>query len=173
MKNLSLLAVAGLMLSGVASAVFDPTWERPVFSAELTASEIVEHNDVATNLTLNKRDGEENFTTFTLTEDTGIRCFTTPCPSSKDTFFKIDRIITGRSGEPMYEATEILNDIPAHVRIVPRKMTVVESSMELVAPGGGAFMRKTFWDVSVKHFNQEADVYTGNPEAVFTPLSIP
>jgi len=166
MKKLSYLAIAGLMVANFAAAIDVPGWERPIQGAELTLAEdsgAVDH--VATYLTLNQQDGATSPTSFTLTEDTGIRCITTPCPSSREVGFTI----TGPAKRVgfdtiQYHAVEVLKDIPPHVRIARRHLTVTESSMELVAPGGGGFTRRTYWQVEVKPFAQETQVYYGNPE---------
>lgn len=170
MKNLSYFAVAGLMIGNLASAVSVPGWERPIKEAELhyiVPTKPVE-GLLANHLTLNQLDEANEPTTFTLQEDTGIRCITTPCPSTKNTEFRIDTIEhQGRDGV-RYVATEVLKNIPPHVRIARRTLIVNESNMELVAPGGGGFMQRTMWDVEVKRFAAPSHRYYGNVNDVFT-----
>ena len=171
----ALLALAGLMIANIAGAVVDPTWERPVLSASLR--EISQTKPVggsrATHLTKNQRDGWKDATSFTLVEDTGIRCVTTPCPSTKVTQFNVKSIVGSLHGSDVvrYEAVEVLKNIPPHVRIAPRRLNVTESSMELVRPGGGGFMRRMMWEAEVESFSQPARLYTGTPKAVPTIAS--
>lgn len=169
MKKLSLFAVAALTVANIASAVYAPGWERPIMGGPLDY--IAPTKPVpglkAMHLVLNQRDEAKEPTSFTLTEDTGIRCVTTPCPSSKETQFDITRIRFTRRGVE-YEAVEVLKNIPPHVRIARRTLTVVESDMEIVVPGGGGFAQLTYWDVVVKGFAAPADHYTARPEAIFT-----
>ncbi len=65
-----------------------------------------------------------------------------------------------------YEAVEVLKNIPPHVRIAPRHLILTESSMELVAPGGGGFTRRTVWELEVQRFAAQSHHYYGNPEAL-------
>ncbi len=67
MKNLSFLAVAGLMIGNIASAVVMPGWERPIMGAELTyISPTKPVSGLRANyLTLNQRDGAKNPTSLT------------------------------------------------------------------------------------------------------------
>jgi hypothetical protein len=44
------------------------------------------------SLIINKRDDAKAPTSFTLVEDTGLRCITTPCPSTTTSEFQIERI---------------------------------------------------------------------------------
>ena len=170
MKNLSFLAVATLMIGNIASAVSVPGWERPIKEAELNyiAPTKPQSGLLANHLTLNQLDEATEPTTFTLQEDTGIRCITTPCPSSRNVEFKINQILHERRDGVRYVATEILKNIPPHVRIVPRTLIVKESTMELVAPGGGGFMQRTMWNVEVRRFNDETHHYYGEVQDVYT-----
>lgn len=161
MKKLSLFAVAALTVASVASAVFVPGWERPIMGAQLhfvfPAKPIPGSKVLATHLVLNQRDEASEPTSFTLTEDTGIRCITTPCPSSKETQFNITRVKPTRLGV-IYEAVEVVKNPPANVRIARRTLTVLESDAA----------DRTTWNVQVKPFAAPADRYTAAPEAIFT-----
>ncbi len=164
------MAVAGLMLGSVANAIVIQNWERPIKGAQLTADQDTAKlpGANATYLTMNKRDDSSEPTSFTLQEDTGIRCITVPCPSTRDVQFKITAILPAIHNHDVlrYEAIEVLKHIPANVRIARRHLTVTESSMELVAPGGNGFMRREVWDVEVAPFAQNSQFYYGNPQAL-------
>ncbi len=158
MKKLSMFAVAALTVANVASAVFDPSWERPIMEGQLTY--IVPTKPVrgfkALHLVLNQRDGANEPTSFTLTEDTGIRCVTAPCPSTKETMFEITGVHATRTGV-IYEATEVLTNIPPHVRIARRGMRVTE-----------VHGRRTSWNVEVMPFSAPTDRYFAYPTEVNT-----
>lgn len=167
MKKLSFLAVAGLLVTSLANAIEVPGWERPIMGAALNY--IVPTKPVeglrAQYLTLNQQDGAEQPTSFTLTEDTGIRCVVAPCPSTRETEFTIQSIDYSRRADSVrYVAVEVLKNIPPHVRIARRQLIVNESSMELVAPGGDGFMRRTIWQVEVRRFAQPSHNYYGTAE---------
>jgi len=170
MKNLSFLAVAGLLLGNLASAIEVPGWERPIKEAQLHYIAPTKPVDglKAYHLTMNQLDEAAEPTSFTLQEDTGIRCITTPCPSTRDTEFKIDTITHEGHDTVQYVATEVLKNIPPHVRIARRTIIVNESNMELVAPGGGGFTQRTMWDVEVKRFGAQSARYYGNVDYVAT-----
>lgn len=169
MKNLSFLAVAGLMISQIATAVVTTDWERPIKGASLT--EIIGTKPVAGRraiyLSLNQLDGAEDVTTFTLHEDTGIRCITAPCPSTVEVEFKIDDVVANGHGT-RYIAYEVLKNIPPNVRIARRKLIVDESSMELVAPGNNGFMQREMWSVQVQSPGRGSLFYYGQPTPVAT-----
>lgn len=165
MKKLTMLAAAGVMLSTMAMAGTE------IVAKSSPLKEIVGTKPVpglrAFHLDLN-RDDQGKYSSFTLKEDTGIRCVVAPCPSSKDTKFTINQVIVDRRDTVRYQATEVLTNIPPNVRIVPRKMEVVESSMELVAPGGGGFMRREMWNVRVTTFPNTSIYYAGSPKSAET-----
>lgn len=170
MKNLSLSlwAITALLIASAANAAPRFRTELPVKQAGLR--EIVGTKPVgglrAFHLTANQRFDAEDYTSFTLVEDTGIRCIMAPCPSSVDTKFVVTNVEeTGRE-TVKYTAVEVLKNIPANVRIAPRWLFVTESSMELVAPGGGGFMRREVWNVQVKPFATGSRYYYGNPVAI-------
>ena len=174
MKLLSTLAVAGLLATTVAKADVNPNWERPFMGGALT--EIVGTKPVigarANYMTINQRDNASEPTSFTMHEDTGIRCITAPCPSTRVVEFKITKINQRfhRGDTVQYEAVEVLKNIPPHVRIARRHLIVTESSMELVAPGGNGFTRRTVWDVQVKQFSAGSIHYYSYPTDLSTIL---
>ena len=172
MRSLSVLAVAGLMIGSVANAMVIKNLDRPLMGAKLTRVEPATPGFNPARgeyLTLNRLDGAVKPTSLTLTEDTGIRCFRAPCPSSKVTDFEITAVLPGfHSDVVRYEAVEVLRNIPPNVRIARRKLNLTESSMELVAPGGVGFMRRTLWDVEISSFPNQVQNYTGNPVALAT-----
>jgi hypothetical protein len=167
MKNFSFLVVASLLIGSSASAVVRPGWERPIMGASLNY--IVPTKPVAgpiaNFLTLNRRDESQVATSFTLTEDTGIRCVVAPCPSSKTTNFVVVKVTPAlRRATVEYHAVEVLTNIPPHVKMAPRRLHVTESQMELVAPGGGGFISNTIWQVRVTSFPNKLHVYEGRPD---------
>lgn len=167
MKLLSTLAVAGLLFTGVAQADVDPNFEMPISEADLT--EIIGTKPVegarAYYMTKNQRVNADEPTSFTMHEDTGIRCVTTPCPSVRRVQFRITNIEHSFHNADVvrYEAVEVLKNIPPHVRIARRQLFVTESSMELVAPGGGGFTRRTMWQVQVKMHPNNSIMYYAQP----------
>ena len=176
MKKFSAVLTMGFLVSNFAHAIVVPNWERPISGTKLapTGDTMTSHELRAFHLTINKRDGAKAVTSFTMTEDTGIRCITTPCPSSKKTVFMITNIKPSFHGESIrYEATEKLVNIRPNVRIAPRKLEVTETSMELVVPGGGGFMRRTYWEVQVDAFGKPLQTYTGKPKPIATIQTVP
>lgn len=170
MGNFSKAVFAGLMGSSFAHAMVAPNFEKPVMTARLKATgDTATSNELrALALTMNQRRGAEAATSFTLLEDTGIRCFRAPCPSTKNTTFVVTGVHASfRHGDSVrYEAREVLVNIPPNVRIVPRKLELTESSMELVAPGGGGFIRRTLWDLEIERFGRPTQTYAGEPKVL-------
>lgn len=169
MRAFSFLAVGALMLAHAAHATSLRPLELPILRGTLTtvAQGPIAHLR-AMSLTQNQSVYADEPTSFTLVEDTGIRCIMAPCPSQVSTKFKITDIVPAlhNSDVVRYEAVEVLKNIPPHVRIAPRRLTVTESSMELVAPGGGGFMRRLYWDVEIYRFNSDPQRYSSNPKPV-------
>ncbi len=170
-----MLAFAGLMIGNLAQAVSIPGWERPIMGAQLHY--VVPTKPVpgrkANHLTLNQRDDSKEPTSFTLQEDTGIRCITAPCPSTRNIQFTITSIKQVLHSDVVtYEAVEVLKNIPPHVRIARRHLKVTESSLELIGPEGSGFNRRTVWQVEVQPFAAPTDYYYGNPKALLTIASV-
>lgn len=168
MKSLSVLVV-GLTISSMVNAIEIAGWERPIMGASLTylAPTKPQVGAKATYMTLNQQDESVKPTSFTMVEDTGIRCIQAPCPSTREVEFKITAIIPALHSDAVrYEAIEVLKNIPANVRIARRQLFVTESSMELVDPHGQGFSRKTVWEVEVQRVTGESMMYYGNPEAL-------
>lgn len=174
MKSLNLLALAAILTTTFASAMVSPNWERPIFGAALHSDESTGQPrpiDVrrATYLTMNQASSAAEPTSFTLQEDTGIRCVMAPCPSTVETTFEITRIIYSMvNGPTRYEAREVLRNIPPHVRIAPRTLLVDQSDMEIVAPGGNGFQNRIVWRVEIQTFANESKFYFGNPQYLAT-----
>lgn len=172
MKKLSYVATAGLLFTSLAQAVVVPLWERPILEAKLTATGDTVHSRElrAFHLTMHKRDDSEAATTFTLVEDSGIRCNRAPCPSTKNTTFVVTGVHSSfhRGDSTRYVAREVLKNIRPNERRAPRTLNLTESSMELVAPGGGGFLRRTIWEVEVESFAKPAMTYYGRPTGVVT-----
>ncbi len=173
MKNVFITLTAWIAIANVASAVVVPRWERPIMRAQLS---LVDGSFFprAMSLTLNQRDESSQPTSFTLVEDTGIRCIMAPCPSRKVTQFEIQEVSHAfhNSDIIQYEAVEILRFVPKNVRIAPRRLNVTQTSMELVAPGGDGFMRRNQWEVEISNFFGKPQMYEGTPEPVFTVADI-
>ena len=119
--SLALVALTSFSAFGIVR----PGWERPVKTAQLEQIEGDGRYPRPTELTMNKQDGALNATSFTLVEDTGLRCITTPCPSSKTTQFRVTQANTLRNGSVRYLATS-----------VPRVLI-----MGIIAPGPGSKAR--------------------------------
>ena len=171
MKHLVLLITVAV-LTNVASADFIQGRVRAVKRAQL---ELVSgpRFPLGRTLSLNKMDGNVKPVSFTMLVDTGIRCITAPCPSAATIEFTIVNIAPGFHGDVVrYEAIEKLKNIPANVRIAPRKLFVTESSMELVAAGGHGFVRRSMWEVELQSFSQETQVYQGSPRALLVTTSV-
>lgn len=165
MKAISVLVFASLLVGGIANATSLLETETAIRGGELRyiVPTKPQPGHLATYLTLNQDDSANQPTSMTLTEDNGIRCFTVECPASDDTRFKIVEITYPHRDQVTYKAIEVLKNIPANVRIAPRQIVLNESSMELVKPGGGGFMRRTMWDLQVKQFSQQTKYYTSQP----------
>lgn len=169
MKAFSFLAVAALMLATAAQATSLRPLELPIMRGNLTPVQGTGFTlPRPMTLTQNQSVYADEPTSFTLVEDTGIRCIMAPCPSQKTTKFKITDIVPAlhNSDVVRYEAIEVLKNIPPNVRIAPRRLSVTESSMELVAPGGNGFMRRIYWDVEIYRFNSDPQQYSSNPKAI-------
>lgn len=105
-KLSGVLALLSLVTAFSAQAIVRPGWERPILKAEVE-SEVATYPRPMT-LTMNKQDGFEFATSFTLKEDTGIRCIMAPCPSQVTNLFKIQHRDVYRNGLVRYTAIEVL-----------------------------------------------------------------
>jgi hypothetical protein len=160
-----MLAVAALS-SLSAFGVVRPGWERPVAKAELSQIEGDGRYPRPTTLTKNKQDGAKEATSFTLVEDTGLRCITTPCPSHKTTVFHVLNVKRARTGRVEYTASTdkpflvgIIAPKPGHV---VRKITVIDYTNDTVSDP------KYTWILKLKGKNGMQE-FGGNPEPAFTP----
>ena len=172
MKKLLTFTVASMFVLGNANAVYRMGWERPIMVANLNPVESLLLYPQAQTLTINRRDGAKQPTSFTLVEDSGIRCIKAPCPSFRTTMFVIQKVSPSFHNADVvrYEAVEVLKNIPANVRIARRQLNVTESSMELVAAGGNGFQRRTIWDVEIVTFPSKLREYRGYPTTLATIL---
>ena len=147
-----------------------PNFERPVMTARLqaTGDTAQSREPRAIAITMNQRTYSDAASSFTLLESTGIVCVMAPCPSTVETQFVVTGVHASfHHGDSVrYEAREVLKRIPPNVRIVPRKLELTESSMELVAPGGGGFMRRTMWEVEIERFSRPTQTYSGVAKAL-------
>ncbi len=172
MKNLLAIVSVWTAFVTVAGADFRLGRIRPIMRAQLSLVE-GDFFPRARTLALNKQDELQEPSSFTLVEDTGIRCIMAPCPSEKVTQFRIEEI--GHSFHNFdvirYEAVEIFTNIPRNVRMAPRRLYVTESSMELVGINGEGFERRTTWDVELTSFSRKTQAYTGNPEHLLVTAS--
>ncbi len=77
-------------------------------------------------LTLHESAANPKQLVFVAVEDTGIRCITTPCPSSQTTQYRVTSVEQVDAQTKKYVAWQVLTNIPPNVRIAPRVMTVVD-----------------------------------------------
>lgn len=169
MKKYSVLAIAGLIFANLAQANdFETVYVKgseAVQGAKLTYISPTKPvpGGKAFYLELLQKGGASEPTGFKLHVDTGIRCITTPCPSTDIVEFDMTDI-EDRSGVTVYHATE---KTPGG-RTSPRLLTVTESEMETVV-GGGRFHSRIVWEVEVQG-KAFTDHYFGYPHAVPIPL---
>lgn len=144
--------LSAMMLLGAvqSQAIVRPGWERPIQTAQLTTnSNTIER---VMSLTMNRQDGVRQPTSFTALVDTGIRCVTTPCPSTRYVQFRITNI--QRFGaQVVYTAIENLVVPPGVVGPIAKFMTVTASH--------------GVWSVEVNHFGRTT-LYQGYPQPVAT-----
>lgn len=161
MKNLMKSLVLFALIIGIsAHAIFDPTWERPIYQADLTqfyTHEMIRF-PIAQHLVMHQRDGSQYPTMFTLTEDTGLRCIQAPCPGvvvkSKFRVVKVDelsQLVT------RFVAKEMPKVGPFGMPVVSRRTLVVHQ---------GNYLRMQ-WNVRVID-NKGPQQYVGYPEGVIT-----
>lgn len=160
-KFIFILALVGGLS---AQAIYNPKWERPIFKAELT--EVFGHElfrfPVAEELTLHQRDGAKDKTLFSLVEDTGLRCITTPCPSHVTSLFTITKIQKIDAQTVKYFAKELPRvDVNGSIYNGLRKLEVVDFVGE-----------RQQWNLTIKEDSRKARKYVGYPEGVPTIESI-
>jgi hypothetical protein len=152
-----------------AHAVYAPNWERPVLRAdlqELAANGGVINYSLKKSLTLNKRDGARQATTYTLTEERRVQCFRAPCPPMKHTrTFRIQGpAVEAGCGSRRLTAVEIapvgLTDFPAGV------LTVIDHSTRRCDD-----FQPYRWRVTLSGRRDGRRTFGGNPEPVYTIMS--
>lgn len=163
-------AILGIILTAlfintpVAQAIWLPGWERPVMRAELELQEDggASEYPAVEALVMNKRDGSEHATSFTLIEDTGIRCITAPCPSQKESKFIVSRVsIAKNGGSTLYDALEVLEVEPGMIGPMARRLTLMDHTTNGLREFDPA------WIVTIQHFGTR-QTYVGNPEPLYT-----
>ncbi len=161
----SLVLVA--LTSFSAFGIVRPGWERPIKKAQLEQIEGDGRYPRPSELTMNKQDGAPKATSFTLVDDTGIRCITTPCPSSKTTEFSVTQVTTLPHGSVKYVATSARRLIMGIIAPVPGHQTPVRTIEVLDHSNNNIARHKYQWVLSyttlMGHFQ-----YGGNPEGVMT-----
>jgi hypothetical protein len=156
----SVLSLLVLVTAFSAQAVVRPGWERPIAQARLIAVDGKLAYPQPESLTLNRRDGIlKKASSFTLVEDTGVRCFTTPCPSSVTTQFKIVSIDRDKYNSIVYQAVEV-KTLPNTIGPMKRVLTVIDRRQD---NGNYEFG----WEVSLRHYGHARE-FRGNPTPVFT-----
>ncbi len=158
-----LFAVLAVVAALPSFADFRPGFERPIYKATLETRHL--NYPRAELLTMTKQDGARFATGFTLVEDTGIRCVTTPCPSSHTSQWRIDPR-TGRKvlpgGTVVYTAVERVR----HPSIAARVLTLTDHSRsKLEIP------YKHLWLVKIEGPRGQF-LSWGNPEGVITTASV-
>lgn len=165
MKQFSMLvALVALMGSMSAHAIIRPGWERPILKAEMHEFDADGH-EVAIGqdriLTMHKRDGQKNATTFSLVEEHRIFCVRAPCPQPRFTtvfnIVKIQRTLRGVKYTAMEKQV-----IDPRVRLAPpRKLEVLDVGRAVLT---GARYR---WNARITGFQTNRKL-VGDPEPVFT-----
>lgn len=154
-KVMMLVAMMGTMS---AQAYYRPGWERPIQKAQLEQVEGNRYYPQPQELTMNKRDGSRVPTSFLLTEDTGIRCITTPCPSESKTSFTITHVQPLGGGSVKY--TAYTNVTPGRATLPAMRALEVVDHSKNVTTG----LIENVWEVYVG-----GRKFVGNPEGVITP----
>ena len=132
-------------LSATAFGIWDPSWERPILSADLHEVE-----DQGTyELTLNQRDGSREPTSFLFVED-----------GKGTTFFKIVKKIPLGCGSHRYLAIE--------PRRRPRRLIVTDHTERLCDD-----YREYLWEATLINKRGQRRVFHGNPEPVITIQLMP
>lgn len=161
MKNLIVLALSLVTVASFAD--FRPGRVRPEMRGQLNITIGSETVPTLNILEKNFMDGKREAVSFTLTEDTGIRCVTVPCPSTKKAIFKIEDTQTYEDSV-VYTAVEVLGRFDHRA---PRTLTVKESYMELI--NVDSFSQRVFWVVEIRGI-EGSMFYTANPEYLAVTL---
>lgn len=154
------IALLTILTAVSAQAIVRPGWERPILKAEVETN--FANFPRPTTLTMNKKDGFEFATSFTLVEDTGIRCIKAPCPSEVKKLFKIKSRNVYRTGLVRYTAIEVLNTTA--IGPIARQLTVDDHSQDI--------FRSRFKFDWIGFVQQRPGLpvveFGGNPEPVYT-----
>ena len=156
-KNWILTASAGLALLGGTNsyAIFDPSWERPIFESKLQIQKVsADFENVKTaQLTVTKLDGQPNYTGMILQLDRNTE------------IFKILKQVKDRCGSTVYYAENVEN--PAVASNERYHLTLVDHSTRLCDD-----VRSLTWEVKLEELVNSVVQGTmklaGNPEAVVT-----
>ena len=170
MKTILKLFLVTLVTAQFAQADWRPNWERPIFNAMLTELDFLGHEiNVGLNksLTMNKRDGMRDATSFTFAEDAQVFCITAPCPPIRMTtqFKQVQKRPAG-CGSVKYTAYEAPVFSNPNQRLMPRRvLEVVDHSNRLCTD-----YHKYAWEVTLTTPGAHTQrTLFGTPEPVYTP----
>ncbi len=170
MKNgmkLGLVAVA--LMSVSAFADFRPGRVRPISKIQLEQIEGDGRYPLPVELTVNKQDGATGVAGFTLLEDKGLRCVTTPCPSHQTTQFHVTNVSKSRAGSIVYTAS---TDRPFIMGIIVPRPGHVTRTIEVSDHTNNKLARHKFpWILKIKGLH-DIHTYGGHAEPVYTTQSV-
>lgn len=167
MKRMWMMAVA-MAVTGSAMADFRPGYERPLMQADLVANQRT--FPLPVHVMTTRQDGSNReITGITLTEDTGLRCVTTPCPSQRVSQFVVTgaQLLPGNSVAYTGYGNLVVKGPLGRPRIVQRSITLVDHSNSVVA-----FPRPYLWEVTVRQGLAIVGRAVGNPEVIYTTAGI-
>ncbi len=151
-KQFSLLVVSlAAIVNLSAFALSRPGIERPIFEARLNVTGGNGQYPLATQIIMNKLDGAKAATSFTLVEDNGIRCFTTPCPNLQTSLFRVTNVEESKSNTVDYTAEAANGEV----------LYVVDYTSHFLHP-------QHKWVVTV-----DGTTYEGAYTAIFTLMDTP
>lgn len=169
MRKFSFVALSALIFSVNALAIFDPSWERPIYKARLverTPDGVEIGAGTRKSLTLNQRDGQQKPTSLTFKEERPVYCIKVVgahCPpflvDQKE--FKVDYSVTDRCNNTTTVARELQNGRVTRSSAV---LTLVDYRFNTCD-----FGPIDPWQVTLQHFRTGVRHFTGRPDGVITP----
>ena len=161
----AMLAMAAVMVTGSAMADYRPGYDRPLAQSDLVSTQRTFPRP--THLMTSRKDGGfAAITTITLTEDTGIRCVTVPCPSERTTTFAVygqPILLPGNSVQYSAVQNLLVTGPLGRPRYVQRTLTLVDHSNSVLG-----IARPYAWEVTVRQGLMVVGTGAGNPEPIYT-----
>lgn len=165
----AMLAMAAVVVTGSAMADYRPGYDRPLAQASLVSNQRTYPKP--THLITTRKDGGLfDVTGMTLTEDTGIRCITTPCPSERTTTFVVTGqpvLLPGNSVQYTGVQNLIVPGPLGRPRYVQRTLTLVDHSNSVLG-----IARPYAWEVTVRQGFAIVGRAAGNPEPIYTTQGV-